>query len=420
MIQRLLGIYDWWVRRVRRITTSGEIIPEIDGLRFLAIGGVFLHHVVRFLPGNPHGSTIDPLPMDTAGRIADAGAYGVQLFFIISGFILGLPFASQYLKGATPVSLRKYYLRRVTRLEPPYLAAMLMCFGLSIWVGGESAGELLPHLLASLAYSHNWIYSTFSKVNPVAWSLEIEVQFYVAAPLLASIFAIRGRVPRRLALLGSIAAIMALQTQLVGDGSRLYYSLAGFIHFFLAGFLLADIYVTDWAGAPARTVGYDVAMLGCTAAAAFLGAGRALAVGQLPRPLTHALALLVLFFPAVAAFRSLYFRRLMGHSLLVSIGGMCYTIYLLHHFLMHLLAQYTRDLAVTRSMSVNVMVYTAIYGLPILLISTLFYLAIEKPCMRKDWPRRLYRYLRSWRPTAPSNSPSLVGTQPVSMEEPGR
>ena len=64
------------------------------------------------------------------------GFRGVELFFVISGFILGLPFAAHYLKGAAPVSLRKYYLRRLTRLEPPYIVALLVLFILAAGIEG--------------------------------------------------------------------------------------------------------------------------------------------------------------------------------------------------------------------------------------------------------------------------------------------
>ena len=56
---------------------------------------------------------------------------GVLLFFTISGFILGLPFARQYLVAARPVSFG-FYRRRVTRLEPPYLISMLLLFAMGI------------------------------------------------------------------------------------------------------------------------------------------------------------------------------------------------------------------------------------------------------------------------------------------------
>ena len=183
-------------RSVRRVTTSGEIIPEIDGLRFLAIAGVFVHHIVRFLTGTTEVPLAVPLAMDTPGRIADQGVYGVQLFFIISGFILVLPFAAHYLNGGARISLGKYYLRRITRLEPPYLAIMLMCFGLRVWAWNESPTELFPHLLASMTYLHTWIYGSFSEINPVAWSAGgREVHGSPGRAVLARMFAIRNAQP---------------------------------------------------------------------------------------------------------------------------------------------------------------------------------------------------------------------------------
>ena len=59
-------------------------------------------------------------------RVLEHGNYGVQLFFVISGFVLALPFASHYLCQTRAVSLRAYFLRRLTRLEPPYVLSMLL------------------------------------------------------------------------------------------------------------------------------------------------------------------------------------------------------------------------------------------------------------------------------------------------------
>src|SRR5581483_4845753 len=117
------------------------------------------------------------------------------------------PFAAHHLLGARRVSLKAYYWRRVTRLEPPYLLAMLLCFLTLVFYWGQSARALWPHLLASMFYLHNIVYYSpdtmgFSTINPVAWSLEIEVQFYILAPLLACVFLIRHKWLRRGAILG--------------------------------------------------------------------------------------------------------------------------------------------------------------------------------------------------------------------------
>src|ERR1051326_6201338 len=97
----------------RRITTQNRFIAQIDGLRFVAIASVVLFHIYAALET---GSAIPP-PWHENANLAKRG---VELFFAISGFILGLPFASARLLEESRVNLKQYFLRRLTRLEPPY------------------------------------------------------------------------------------------------------------------------------------------------------------------------------------------------------------------------------------------------------------------------------------------------------------
>src|SRR5882762_7039250 len=110
------SLADRLLRRLSRETTSGRFIPEMDGLRFAAIGMVVLFHLNGYLTVKSKAFYPAP-PTDWLAQAAFVGFHGVELFFVISGFILGLPFASHYLKNKPAVPLRKYYLRRLTRLE---------------------------------------------------------------------------------------------------------------------------------------------------------------------------------------------------------------------------------------------------------------------------------------------------------------
>ena len=60
---------------LRRITSKGTFIPEIDGLRFVAIASVVMYHLRGFL--------------SPESRLAAHGYRGVNLFYVISGFVLG-------------------------------------------------------------------------------------------------------------------------------------------------------------------------------------------------------------------------------------------------------------------------------------------------------------------------------------------
>lgn len=97
---------DGFLRHLTRIPASASYIPEIDGQRFLAIGSVVLIHLSFFKP------------WFTAGQL------GVQLFFIISGFVFALPFARHAISDGRQVSVRNYFFRRLTRLAPPNLISL--------------------------------------------------------------------------------------------------------------------------------------------------------------------------------------------------------------------------------------------------------------------------------------------------------
>ena len=180
-------------------------------------------------------------------RAVDHGWRGVHLFFVVSGFILALPFAAHHLAGGSRISLKKYFGRRITRLEPPYFACMVFMFLIFSYSNhdGKPWQFWARHLAASLLYSHNIIYGTASLLNGVAWSLEVEIQFYCIVPLLTYIFAIRNENVRRLLIVTAIL-LAGISQQVWSSNPRLYTSIAGQIQYFLAGFLLAEIYLIEW------------------------------------------------------------------------------------------------------------------------------------------------------------------------------
>ena len=253
-----------------RITTSGRsFIPQIDGLRFIAIMSVVAFHVRAICSyhfhASPQGLAVEGDPVND---IFAVGHYGVSLFFAISGFILSLPFARQHLCGGNRVGLREYYVRRVTRIEPPYVIHLALIFLLcalvlrhlpshpNLYQNEAWAGFALKHVLASLVYADAFIYGSHPYPNIVLWSLAIEVQFYLLAPFLARVFKIREARPRRMLLAGLILllppAIWAV-AGLAGHTYLIYFSLAGNLQYFLAGFLLADLYLSDGPAMAVRT-----------------------------------------------------------------------------------------------------------------------------------------------------------------------
>jgi peptidoglycan/LPS O-acetylase OafA/YrhL len=374
----------WLLVRLSRETSSGRFIPEMDGLRFVAIGMVILFHLNGYLIARSALNYATPAQSDWLGQVALVGFRGVELFFVISGFILGLPFAAHHLKGAPAVKLNKYYFRRLTRLEPPYFVTVLVLTALAVWIQTASAAALLPHLAASLLYLHNVIYGTSSTVIGVAWSLEIEVQFYLLVPLLTMIFAISHRWWRRGFLSALSASLLLAQSLFVYD-SRIALSILGYLQFFLMGFLLADIYLTDWNQSPTRGFYWDaVALAGWPLLFVMLRY-------QVAAHWVFPYAILLLY---CATFRGRITNYIFTNPWITAIGGMCYSIYLIHYEVISLVARFTKRIALGYWYWLDLSIQMLIVGLAIVFICGIYFVILEKPCMRRDWPRRLWSYLR--------------------------
>jgi peptidoglycan/LPS O-acetylase OafA/YrhL len=102
--------------KLKRTTSGGNFIPEIDGLRFIAVISVVLFHIVNHYIDKCSFALTESI---AATHFVQYFGNGVYLFFAISGFILALPFAKHYLISEPKPKLKAYFLRRLTRLEPP-------------------------------------------------------------------------------------------------------------------------------------------------------------------------------------------------------------------------------------------------------------------------------------------------------------
>jgi len=341
--------------RLSRITSGGRLIPEIDGLRFAAITSVVAFHVYEYLHARVNFSA--PGILNTALL---NGQRGVPLFFVISGFILGRPFASHYIHNTPAPKLKEYFLRRFTRLEPPYLVALFaVFFGLAAFTSSRG----VSHLLASVLYSHNLIYGSPNPFYGLAWSLEIEIQFYCLLPLLAFVYCLP-RIPRR-----SLLAVIMLAGafHLFPMPTRLSLSFFSWIQYFAAGTLLADLYIDGWNHKPHWR--FDLASLVLWPTVFLISDG--LAWVALP-------AIAVVLY--ASAFRSIFFQRVFTLPAIVIIGGMCYTIYLVHYPVV----------CVAGRLSPNPIMITALSLAGISAASLIFFVLIERPCMDKNWPSQLF------------------------------
>ena len=151
-------------------------MPAIDGLRAFAVLAVLLVH----FPYPGHYALFRTLHLT---RAADAGWVGVDLFFVISGFLItGILLDS---KGS-PHYFRNFYIRRALRIWPLYYAVLF--FVLVVYPFVHPTGSMV-HQTAS------WFYYVFyiqnfvlygSRLLGVTWSLAVEEQFYTTWPVVVS------------------------------------------------------------------------------------------------------------------------------------------------------------------------------------------------------------------------------------------
>ncbi len=369
----------------RRITSSGAFIAEIDGFRFVAILAVFFYHLSEDIAHHSSAAQLQVMSSNWVAHLAAVLNIGVPLFFVVSGCVLGMPFAEMYLKESKRVALKKYFLRRLTRLEPPYILALLLLLALKLASGKGGLAQYLPHLFASIFYVHNAFYATFSTINVVAWSLEVEVQFYILAPLLALVFMIQRPKARRIAI-GLLILVATLLSQIASQNARASLSLLGYAQYFFAGFLLADLQVMSNGRYRTSWVWDTISIAGWALLLVLLTAAPAIAVLWIAPWL-----ILVLY---QAAFRGLMIRQFFVHPLVTTIGGMCYTIYLLHNYLIYGIGLVSERLFNASAYDVRLLIQFALMAPLVVFVSGLYFRFVERPCMRPDWPARAWKGIR--------------------------
>lgn len=309
----------------RRSHAGTRLRGDIEGLRAIAVGTVLIYHVgIPFMPG---------------------GFVGVDIFFVISGFLI----TSLLLREATSsgrISIADFYARRARRLLPA-ASVVLIATAVAGWfiLPGEDRLNLGKDVIAATAYVINWTLA-FRSVDYLAedaapsalqhyWSLSVEEQFYVFWPLIIMVglfvaHRTRARVkPLLFALLGLVAAA-SLGYSVVhtaADPATAYFFSTTRIWELAIGALLAFA-VVRLARLPHRLaeVMAGLGLVLVLGSAFFLSAST-------PWPSFWALFPTVgsaLIIAAGCASSETVTARLLGLRPMVFIGGLSYAIYLWH------------------------------------------------------------------------------------------
>ena len=368
------------LKKFARITSSGDFIPEIDGLRFFAVISVILFHINEYILSHCSQTVKLQAEKSFLNVLLSQGHYGVPLFFVISGFILSQQFAQKCATKGTIFPLTKYYLRRITRLEPPYFANLIVIFFFMIFISGENVFTLIKHLFFSLFYLHNAVYLDQSLINGVAWSLEVEVQFYLLAPFLSLIFLLRSKFLRR-AILSFAIIVFAFFF-----GTRQYHLFfVGSANYLLAGFLLTDIYLFDWKRKVEISKFFDIIGIILAFLILFIMINKIYPKFLLP---------FLFLFLYICFFKGVFLNKIARNKYLLTIGGMCYTTYLYHFQFVALLGRIQHKIFPLQDY-ISIVLSEIIVSVPIVIVSCgLLFRALEKPFMVRDWHLKLIQKLK--------------------------
>jgi peptidoglycan/LPS O-acetylase OafA/YrhL len=181
-----------------------------------------------------------------------------------------------------------------------------------------------------------------------------------------------------------VCGLIQLHYPLLND--RLQLSIANFLQYFLAGFLLCDLYVTEW-GRIRHSILWDLACLPIWFWIFFSSS----------HYLHMAMPFLIVIL-YIGAFKGALGRWFFASRPISIIGGMCYSIYLTHNLVLSGLVA-ARDhlaphFAAVNAVGQNYFALAALSLPAVALIGAVYYVLIEHPCMDKTWPQRLLRWLK--------------------------
>jgi peptidoglycan/LPS O-acetylase OafA/YrhL len=146
--------------------------PIIDGARAIAICWVISVHLILYHIGVFPQETLTLFRMPWL-HLAARGDMGVDLFFVISGYLIGSLLLGEFAASGT-IHVKRFYLRRFLRLIPVYTVAMVLAL---YFLHGLHAGRIWANLL----YVNNFL-PIDRQFMPWCWSLAIEEQFYILLP----------------------------------------------------------------------------------------------------------------------------------------------------------------------------------------------------------------------------------------------
>jgi peptidoglycan/LPS O-acetylase OafA/YrhL len=236
-----------------RTATSGGLesvttgrVASLTGIRAVAALLVVLTHAAY---------TTGKYPQGYVGLVYSRMEIGVPIFFVLSGFLLFLPWVKAAAADKPAPSVRRYAWHRVRRIMPAYAVTVVAAYLVYHFrTAGPNPGHtwegLFRNLTLTQIYTDNYLYSFLHQGLTQMWSLAVEVAFYLALPALAYLLLVVlcRRQWRPWLLLTGLAVLAAASpawmwlvhnTDFLPDGAKLW--LPGYLAWFVGGMVLAAL-----------------------------------------------------------------------------------------------------------------------------------------------------------------------------------
>jgi peptidoglycan/LPS O-acetylase OafA/YrhL len=327
--------------------------PQLDGLRGIAVILVFFHHAgIPYLHG---------------------GHIGVDIFFVLSGFLITVLLYQEYARFAG-IDLKKFYIRRLLRLTPALLGLLIIFGAFTLATkSGEALVKTGQSILITALYLSDFAiafnYSTLGGLGHT-WSLAIEEHFYLLYPI-SLLFLIRRGRSTKTAIIVLFVAVIAISIHRVilwgplpEEVARVYYGFDTRADGLLVGSLLGIITATGRLPSVSRSLAI-IAALALIIALTFADwDSRLYAYGL---PLINISSAVVLAYVIRSGVEWL------GNRYLVSIGVISYGLYLWHNLIFIIIRE-----RITES-SWAILLLGSIISLAVAVTS---YHLLEKPCLK--------------------------------------
>jgi peptidoglycan/LPS O-acetylase OafA/YrhL len=157
--------------------STSDRFENINLLRAFAATAVVVYHVIEFTKWKS-------FPIEGPLLTFRIGWIGVDLFFVISGFVIAGSALALHRKNRDGFR-RTFWARRLSRIVPLYvLTGALWIVLVEPSFFRQPTGRWIGHLLAHITFTHNLFPATFDSIDGVNWTIGIEMQFYLLVALL--------------------------------------------------------------------------------------------------------------------------------------------------------------------------------------------------------------------------------------------